>query len=178
MGLKNNKAIKLHQLCKSNAQCWDHAIHLFISSPQLPGTETNRISGSGWGLHCVVVSLPLGCLLLNQDFGFSLLLAVWHLCSGSFESQEVGSSFGNWILYMHSQVLVKIEIKAGFMYTLTLDYSFSHLPSKHLSSGHSLISAVPDADDIKQGRHSPCPQGPLKSGVRKKPFTPRCCRTN
>lgn len=51
------------------------------------------------------------------------------------------------------------------MYTLTLDCSFSSLSSKHLSSVYSLI--IPD--DIRQRRHSPCPQRPLKSGLRKKP---------
>lgn len=90
---------------------------------------------------------------------------MWHLRLGGLESQEVASSFGNWIPYMHSQALVKIEMKAVFMYTLTLDCSFSSLSSKHLSSVYSLI--IPD--DIWQRRHSPCPQGPLKSGLRKKP---------
>lgn len=50
---------------------------------------------------------------------------------------------------MHSQALVKIGIKAVFMYKLTLDYLFSHLSSKYLSSVHSLISIVLDTGDIK-----------------------------
>ena len=57
------------------------------------------------------------------------------------------------------------------MYTLTLDYSFSCLSSKHLSSAHSLMNTVLDTDYIKW-------KGPLMGGDRKKPFTTRRHRVN
>ena len=55
--------------------------------------------------------------------------------------------------------------KALFMYTWTLDCSFSHLSSKHLSSVHSLI--ILD-DKKKQRRHNPCPKDPSRVDLGRK----------
>lgn len=123
------KARQLCQACEPSPQC---GIKLPMS-PSLYFTLswwTEGDSGCSRSLLChILITSPVGCLFLYWDFGFGLLLAMWHLCLSGFESQEVASSFENWILYVDTQALVKIEIKTMFIYTLTWDFSVVHPPN-------------------------------------------------
>lgn len=163
------KAIQLCQACDPSPRCgikrpMSSSLYFVLSS------RTEGDSGHGRSLlrHSLTTS-PVGCLFLTWDFGFRLLLAMWHLLEGLWKP---GSCLIIWKLdSLCGQSSLSQNRNKNRVYIHTDMRLLGRSSSKHLSTVLTLGRILLDgADKKKNGEARFCSRGLSKSRVRKKLF--------